>query len=62
MTPLPKKKHAKSRTRTRKSAISFQLPHLILCPNCGELRFPHRACPKCGFYKKNKKGLDEKEK
>lgn len=51
MTPLPKKKHAKSRTRTRKAAISFVLPKLVICPNCKELKFPHRVCPHCGFYK-----------
>ena len=21
------------------------------CTNCGEMIRPHRACPKCGFYK-----------
>ncbi|MEX2028532.1 MAG: 50S ribosomal protein L32 [Candidatus Curtissbacteria bacterium] len=51
MTPLPKKKHAKARTRTRKAAITLRLPSLIMCPNCKGLRFPHRACSNCGFYK-----------
>jgi len=51
MTPLPKKKHAKKRTRTRKAAISLRLPQLITCPRCQNLRFPHRACTNCGFYK-----------
>ncbi|MBI2599176.1 50S ribosomal protein L32 [Candidatus Curtissbacteria bacterium] len=63
MTPLPKKKHAKSRTRTRKAAISLRLPSLVTCPNCQGLRFPHRACPNCGYYKGNKsaKVSDEKK-
>lgn len=21
------------------------------CPNCHERKLPHRACPKCGYYK-----------
>ena len=21
------------------------------CPNCHEKKMPHRACPKCGYYK-----------
>lgn len=21
------------------------------CPNCGEVKLPHRACPKCGHYR-----------
>jgi len=50
MTPLPKKKHAKSRTRTRKAAIRFKLPNLIACPNCQNLKLPHKACSSCGYY------------
>ena len=23
------------------------------CPNCHERRLPHRACPKCGYFKGN---------
>ena len=59
MTPLPKKKHAKARTRTRKAAISFSPPTLVTCSNCKELKVPHRACPHCGFFKQEAK--DKKE-
>jgi large subunit ribosomal protein L32 len=24
---------------------------LAECPNCHEKKLPHRACPKCGYYK-----------
>lgn len=51
MTPLPKKKQAKSRTRTRKSTKTMSLPKLVQCPKCKELKFPHRACQSCGYYK-----------
>ncbi|MBI3282972.1 50S ribosomal protein L32 [Candidatus Curtissbacteria bacterium] len=51
MTPLPKKKHAKARSRTRKASRTLNLPSLIRCPKCQSLRFPHRACPSCGWYK-----------
>ncbi|MBI4037882.1 50S ribosomal protein L32 [Candidatus Curtissbacteria bacterium] len=50
MAPQPKKRHAKSRTRTRKSAIKLVMPKLAKCPKCDNLKFPHRACPKCGYY------------
>ena len=30
------------------------------CPNCHEKKLPHRACPKCGVYKKQQV-LDVKE-
>lgn len=55
MTPLPKKKHARSRTRTRKAAIALKIPQLIHCLKCGTLRYPHSKCPNCGFYKEPKK-------
>ncbi len=51
MTPLPKKRHAKARSRTRRAAIKLKIPTLVKCVNCGGLRFPHKQCPKCGFYK-----------
>lgn len=52
MTPLPKKKHAKSRTRVRKSTKKMSLPKLVKCANCGDLKFPHRICQNCKVYKK----------
>jgi large subunit ribosomal protein L32 len=24
------------------------------CPNCGEMKKPHRVCPHCGHYKGRK--------
>ncbi|MBI2012702.1 50S ribosomal protein L32 [Candidatus Curtissbacteria bacterium] len=65
MTPLPKKKHAKSRTRKRKAAISLELPNLAKCPNCQNLKLPHRACPNCGYVRpketKTKSEHEEKD-
>ncbi|MCR4324126.1 MAG: 50S ribosomal protein L32 [Candidatus Curtissbacteria bacterium] len=51
MTPLPKKKHAKSRTRTRKSTKTISLLATVICPKCQGLKLPHHACPNCSFYK-----------
>lgn len=51
MTPLPKKKMAKSRSRTRNSTKGLKLPKLVKCTNCGELKFPHRICSSCKAYK-----------
>jgi large subunit ribosomal protein L32 len=50
MTPLPKKRHAKARSRTRKAAIKYKLPDLVTCPNCQSLKLTHRTCLKCGYY------------
>lgn len=26
-------------------------PGLVQCPQCHELKRPHRVCPVCGYYK-----------
>ena len=51
MGALPKKKHAKARTRIRKAAIGLPMPALVKCPRCQDLKFPHRVCPHCGYYR-----------
>ncbi|HEX9830237.1 MAG: 50S ribosomal protein L32 [Thermodesulfobacteriota bacterium] len=48
---LPKRKTSKSKSRKRRSNYKILPPALSLCPNCNELKPPHRACPSCGFYK-----------
>lgn len=50
--PVPKKKMSKSRRDMRRSSNSkIQVRNLAKCSRCGSPRLPHRACPKCGFYK-----------
>ncbi len=55
MTPLPKKRHSKARTKRRKSTKKIGLPTLVNCFKCQNLRMPHRACPSCGSYKQETK-------
>lgn len=50
MTPLPKRRHSKRRQGKRTAALSLTLPGLLVCPNCGKMRLPHRACKACGYY------------
>ncbi|PIZ46853.1 50S ribosomal protein L32 [Candidatus Woesebacteria bacterium CG_4_10_14_0_2_um_filter_39_14] len=54
MTPVPKKKHTRSRSNIRRNAsFKLKLANLIRCPHCKKLMFPHRDCPSCGkSYKK----------
>lgn len=50
--PVPKQRHSKARTRTRRSHNDkVRLTALVECPRCGELTRPHRACAHCGYYK-----------
>jgi len=48
---VPKKRTSKSRQRKRRAQIKLEAPNLIKCPNCGQEKLPHVACPACGFYK-----------
>lgn len=50
--PLPKYKHSKSNTRTRRAAwlTSLKAPAMHRCPKCDTPKLTHRACPVCGLY------------
>ncbi len=47
----PKHRKSKSKTRMRRSHDALTPPGLVECPQCREMRAPHRACPSCGYYK-----------
>ncbi len=48
----PKRKISKSKRDKRRASWMQQLSsaNLSVCPNCGEPKLPHRACPHCGYY------------
>ncbi|HEX6977388.1 MAG TPA: 50S ribosomal protein L32 [Patescibacteria group bacterium] len=48
MTPLPKKKHTRSRSNQRRNSVRLGLPTLVRCPNCGKFKLPHKECSNCG--------------
>lgn len=50
--PVPKRKKAKQRTRSRKSqwfGEAAAAPNST-CPQCKKPKLPHRVCPTCGTY------------
>jgi large subunit ribosomal protein L32 len=49
--PNPKRRHSKARKNKRRSHDHLTAPTLMECPNCREMKLPHRACPNCGYYK-----------
>lgn len=49
--PLPKRRHSKTRGRKRRTHYKMVAPTRSLCPQCREIKLPHRVCPHCGFYK-----------
>ena len=48
---LPKRKKSKSNRNSRRNHPKIVAPKLTRCPQCGEARQPHHACPSCGIYK-----------
>lgn len=35
----------------RRTHLKKEVGTLTVCPKCGAPIRPHRACPKCGYYK-----------
>lgn len=48
---VPKRKTSKSKRDMRRTHKKADAPNLTSCPQCGESKLPHRACPNCGTYK-----------
>ncbi|MCB1033197.1 MAG: 50S ribosomal protein L32 [Acidobacteria bacterium] len=49
--PNPKRRHSKARRDRRRAHDALSTPPSSTCPNCGEVKLPHRACRQCGMYK-----------
>jgi large subunit ribosomal protein L32 len=49
--PNPKRRHSKRRKNQRRAHDHLTAPAVTKCPNCHEMKQPHRACPHCGHYK-----------
>ncbi|MFH1338769.1 MAG: 50S ribosomal protein L32 [Candidatus Omnitrophota bacterium] len=47
---LPKRRHSKSRGRKRRAHWQSDVPRLVLCLQCKQLKLPHQVCGFCGFY------------
>jgi large subunit ribosomal protein L32 len=50
MGALPKRKISKGRRDRRRTHQFVTPPHLVPCPNCGEMMRAHRVCLNCGEY------------
>ncbi len=48
---VPFRRTSKMRKRTRRAHYKLQVPGTVKCPECGEFKKSHRACPSCGVYK-----------
>ncbi len=48
---VPKRKTSKSKRDKRRTHQKIAAPTVVACPQCGEAKLPHHACPNCGSYK-----------
>lgn len=49
---VPKRRQSHSRKNKRRSEwMKIDTPALVKCPQCHELKMPHRVCLSCGNYK-----------
>jgi large subunit ribosomal protein L32 len=48
---VPKRKTSKSKARKRRTHYKTDAPNVSVCPECGEAKMMHQACPDCGSYK-----------
>lgn len=49
--PNPKRRHSKARSARRRTHDALKAVALAGCPQCHELKMPHRVCPHCGYYR-----------
>lgn len=47
---VPKRKTGRARTNSRRSSHKLTATNAAPCPQCHELKMPHRVCPSCGYY------------
>lgn len=48
---VPFRRTSKQRKRKRRTHFKLEVPGLVRCTECGELKLSHRVCPSCGTYK-----------
>ena len=49
---VPKQRKGRMSTRIRRSMNDrIDAPSRSVCPQCGEVKLPHRVFPNCGYYK-----------
>jgi len=48
---VPFRRTSKTKKRMRRTHLKKEVGALTTCSKCGATIQPHRACPKCGYYK-----------
>ena len=48
---VPFRRTSKAVKRERRTHLKLQVPGMVECPACGEMKLAHRVCKECGTYK-----------
>ncbi|KIL38084.1 50S ribosomal protein L32 [Gordoniibacillus kamchatkensis] len=48
---VPFRKVSKTRRDKRRTHFKLEVPGMVKCEQCGELKLSHRVCKNCGTYK-----------
>lgn len=48
---VPKSKTSRMRARRRRAHLKIDYPNFNICPQCGAIKLPHKACRECGYYR-----------
>lgn len=48
---VPFRKTSKQRKNKRRTHFKLEVPGMVKCDNCGELKLAHHVCGTCGTYK-----------
>lgn len=47
----PQRRTSKTAKRKRRTHFKLEVPGMVACPQCGEMKLSHRVCGTCGTYK-----------
>lgn len=48
----PARRHSNARTNKRRAQTwKLEMPGMVECPQCHEMKLAHRVCGNCGHYK-----------
>ena len=50
MSIAQQRRSSKTRKRLRRTHYKLDLPGMMVCPNCGEMKLAHVVCKACGYY------------
>jgi len=48
---VPAFRTSPARKGKRRSHLALKAKNVVLCPNCGSAKLPHRACRSCGYVR-----------